>query len=375
MTTCSRCIMNDNNDPDITFDHEGICSYCHGYERRAKTEMFTGDLAGRAGLYNAIKKSSEGNAFDVVMGLSGGLDSSYAFKKVYEMGLNALVVTVDNGWDTEIAKINVNRLLEKVHPPTLRFYINTPEYRALQKAFLDASVANAEIPTDHAIISLLYEVAARRQVTYIVHGGNIVTEAIMPKEWGYDARDWKHILGIAKAFMPAEQVKILKKTFPHMTLARWFQRVFIDDIKWLPILNYSEYIPANAQKELIDWCGWQAYGGKHLESRYTRFFQTWILPTKFKIDKRLAHYSTLINSGLMTRQTAIRMMEYPSYDSATVETDRADVIKALGYTWDTFNEMMQKPWKHYSEYPSNATWIKRFSGFLESARKKATGVI
>ena len=366
---CTRCIM-DTTDPKITFDEEGICNHCRRYERRAQKEIHY-DYAGQIKLQqivDEIKKDGKNKEYDCIIGLSGGVDSTTVAYRVKQLGLRPLAVHLDNGWDDELAANNVENILKKLDIDLLTYVLDWDEFKDLQLSFLKASVPNCEIPTDHAIVSLLYHTATKKNIRYIISGGNIVTEAIMPFSWGYRNMDWKYIKSIHKK---SGTVKL--KTFPHLSLFDWVYYSFAKRIKVIPVLNYIPYVKQNAKKFIEKELGWKDYGPKHFESIYTRFFQAYILPTKFGFDKRKAHLSTLICSGQMTRQHALEEMKHSPYpNDQMLKEDRKYVLKKLGLTEQEFERIMFKPVRSFKEYPNNNFWFEKLNFVVVLAHKIAT---
>ena len=361
MRICQRCIM-DETDPDIQFlDLGKDCNHCFGYKMRAATELHP-DKFDEA--IAKIKKSSKG--FDCVIGLSGGLDSSYVAYLLVKAGLMPYAITLDNDFDTDIAKQNVKALVDRLHLAHEVVRVNKDQYKDFQLSLLKASVKNAEAITDHIIIAKLYEYANKLGLKYIVHGGNIVTEAIMPKSWGYTAMDWRHLKGIHRQF---GQGPI--KGLPHMNLFHWFNYTFIKRIKWFPLLNYYPYNVKLAKRVLQEEVGWQDYGHKHMENIYTRFFQGYILPKKFGIDKRKAHLSTLICSGQMTRDEAVKLIRKPYYHAHDMLQDKMDINEYFGLTVKQLETLIEAGGRSHLEFPNNEKWFKRLSGLVEFARKVA----
>jgi hypothetical protein len=274
---------------------------------------------------------------------------------------------LDNYWNTEMSAQNIENLVKNLNIDLHTYTANWEEFKDLQLSFLKASVINCEIPTDHAIVAILYRTAAEERLRYIINGGNIVTEAIMPESWGYDAKDWRHIKGIHEIF---GEEKL--KTFPHLTLFHWIYYTFVRRIRFIPLLNYYDYNKKDAIKILGKELGWENYGGKHFESIYTRFFQAYILPKKFHIDKRRAHFSTLICSGQLSREEALEEIESDPYPPESLEKDREYILKKLGLRREIFNEIMSLPVRSYKDYPNNSFWFDKLSFLVEFAKKKAT---
>jgi N-acetyl sugar amidotransferase len=359
---CTRCVM-DTTDPEITFDEKGVCSHCRAYDTRAKKELFnektSADKLDR--LVRQIQKDGQGKDYDCIIGVSGGVDSTMAAYMVKKLGLRPLAVHLDNGWDTELAVQNIERTLRTLMIDLDTHVIDWEEFRDLQMAFLCASVANIEVLTDHAIMAILFHTAAKNNIKYIISGGNVTTEAIMAKSWMYDSRDLRHIRAIHKRFgtLPI-------RTFPHCSLFRYFSYIFIKGIKYIPILNYINYIKGEAKALIQAELGWRDYGGKHYESIFTRFFQSYYLPKKFNIDKRRAHLSTLICSKQMTREDALQEIEKFLYPAQIFEEDYTFFLKKMKLSVEEFNRIMELPIKTYKDYPSNrfifrgCPWVIQF---------------
>jgi N-acetyl sugar amidotransferase len=346
----------DVSDPEISFDDAGRCSHCAHYARRAVNELFTGEEARRRleTAVEAMKIAGRGNAYDCIIGVSGGADSTYVAYLVKQQGLRPLAIHLDNGWDSELAVNNVSNLLNTLGIDLYTHVIDWEEFRDLQLSFLKAGVANSEAPTDHAILALLYRVAAREHVGYIVTGSNVIGEAILPRSWGYDCRDWRQIKSIHRLFGTVPLT-----TYPHMPAFHFAYSTFVRRVRLFRILNYVPYVKKDAIALMERELGWRNYGGKHYESIYTRFFQGYILPTRFGFDKRRAHFSTLINSGQMTREQALCELEQPPYPLDQVRDDREFVIKKFGLSPAEFDDILRRPTKTYKDYPSNRMMFEK----------------
>ncbi len=365
---CTRCIM-DTTDPDIDFDNDGICNHCRKYDKREKNELYKGSSGQKKLniLVDEIKKQGKGKAYDCIIGLSGGIDSAMVAYTVKKMGLRPLAIHLDNGWDTELSVKNIENIVKKLDIDLHTYVVDWEEFRDLQLSFLKASVANSEIPTDHAIVAILFRTAVKEGVKYIISGGNIVTEAIMPASWGYDPKDWKHIKGLHKIFG-----KIKPKTFPHLNIFDWFYYIFVKGVTFIPILNYIDYNKESVIRLLEKELGWKYYGGKHYESIYTRFFQAHILPTKFNIDKRRAHLSTLVCSGQLTRGQALEEMKQELYSPDKLKDDEEYIIKKFGLKEGEFKEIMASPIKSYKDYPNDHFLFNKLDFIARFAKKLAT---
>ena len=345
---CTRCVM-DTTDPDIVFDENGVCNRCKSQELAIKHRVLPTDRREDAlnKLVEKIKASGRGNQYDCIIGVSGGVDSTYVAYLVKKLGLNPLAVHMDNGWNSELAVSNIEKVLNDMDIDLYTEVLDWEEFKELQIAFLKASVSDAEIPTDHAIWAVLFEQAIKNKVKYIILGTNVVTEGILPSSWTYGTQDWLYIKDVNKRFGQ----KVLK-TFPHLSLLKKVYYELVKKIKVISILDYIDYNKDDVRKVLEEELGWRYYGGKHYESIYTRFFQGYILPNKFNIDKRKAHFSSLIVSGQITRQDALKELETPAYAGYMLEEDMEYICKKFEFSQETFQQIMSLPVKSYADYKS-----------------------
>ena len=361
----------DTSDPDIQFDDQGICNHCKKWHMRAENELFHGEDA-RIRLENSVKKIKEqglGKEYDCVIGVSGGVDSTTVAYHVKKLGLRPLAVHLDNGWNSELSVQNIQHTLNKLGIELYTHVMDWSEFKDLQLSFLKASVINAEIPTDHAIVALLYHTAARLGVRYVISGGNINTEGIMPESWCYNARDLRHVMGVHDRF----GIKTLK-TFPKISLFHWVYYTFGKGIKFWPILNYLSYNKEEAKQLLKSELGWREYGYKHYESIYTRFYQGYILYKKFNVDKRRAHLSTLICSGEITRSEALKDLDNEPYPLEQMEQDKEYVSKKLGLTVKDFDAIMELPCHSHLDYPNSKVLYDKLAFFVQRAKYRATKI-
>jgi N-acetyl sugar amidotransferase len=345
---CAKCVM-DTTDPDIQFDEEGICNHCRSYDRIIKEAVFTGEdgLRKAQAIVENIKREGANKEYDCIVGVSGGVDSTYVAYKVKEFGLRPLAVHLDNGWNSELAVKNIENTLTKLDIELYTHVIDWTEFRDLQLSFLKASTPDAEIPSDHAINALIYQTAKRLSVKYMISGENHRTETHLPSAWSRGHLDWKYIRSVHKQFG-----SVPLKTFPHLNFK--IQLHGYGEFKKIEILNYLDYVKSDAMQVLEKELGWKYYGGKHYESIYTRFYQGYILPKKFGFDKRKSHLSSLICSGETTRAEALRELEGETYPSDLQEQDREYVIKKLGLTEESFEAIMNLPKKTFWDYDSYA---------------------
>lgn len=363
--TCVKCVM-DESDPDIIFDVSGVCSHCARYDQVSRARLIP--LDDRENkllvLLNEIKSSGKGKPYDCVIGISGGVDSTYVAWLLKKHGLRPLAVHLDNGWNSELAVSNIQKTLDKLGIDLHTHVINWGEFRDLQVSFLKASTPDGEVPTDHAIFALLYEMASKYGLKHVITGTNVVTEAILPEKWGYGYFDWRYVKDVHSRFGTSRL-----STYPHFSMMKLAYYVFFRKIRMVSILNYVDYNKAEAMRVLQDELGWVYYGGKHYESIYTRFYQAYILPRKFSIDKRKAHYSNLICSGQMTREQALEMMDEPVYPENLLIEDRAYVIKKLQMSEQEFEGIMNAPTLTFESYRTNHNVFERAKKLVNATRK------
>jgi N-acetyl sugar amidotransferase len=345
---CTRCIM-DTSDVEIVFDSEGVCNHCRHYDFLVRA-MLPDDASRDKQLdqiVETVRRGGRGREYDCVIGVSGGVDSTYLAYLVKSMGLRPLAVHLDNGWNSTQAVTNIERTLTGLGIDLQTEVLDWEEFRDLQLAFLRASTPDSEIPTDHAINAALMRAALEHGVKYILLGSNISTEAIMPRTWSYGIRDWRYIRSVHDRFG-----SIPLRTFPHFSLMDLVLFKTVRRRREIHILNFVSYDKAAAMQTLEREVGWKPYGGKHHESVYTRFFQAYILPRKFGADKRRAHLSTLICGGQMTREQALQEIQQPICDPGLLRQDREFVIKKLGISEAEFERIMALPPRSFWEYPS-----------------------
>jgi N-acetyl sugar amidotransferase len=366
---CTRCVM-DTSVSGIEFDADGVCNFCRAAEIRLRRDLFVGPAhAGKLEqLLSSIKKAGEGRRYDCVIGVSGGVDSSYtAWLVKRKYGLRPLAVHLDNGWNSELAVQNIERLLKSLDIDLHTHVIDWEEFRDLQLSFLKASIANSEIPTDHGITALLYREAAKHGIKYIISGGNLATEVVMPESWMHDAKDLRLLKAVHRRF----GTKRLK-TFPMISYRRLAWYILVRRIKIVGILNYVEYDKDRAAETLEREIGWRRYEAKHFESIYTRFFQGYLLPRKFGMDKRLPHCSSLIVSGLMTRDDALQELQRAPYNPDIAREDVAYVRKKFGLSEQEFDAIMAAPPKPASDFPNTTAWIERLQPVVAWVKDIAT---
>ena len=351
MKRCVRCVM-DETDPLIKFDENGICNHC----KKAELLIFywNSQKSKLLEIIKNIKKKGKNKAYDAILGISGGVDSSYVAYLSKELGLKVLLVHVDSGWNNEIAVKNIENILKKTGFDLYTFVVEWEEMKDLQLAFFKAGVPNCDIPQDHAFVAAVYKTAIKFNIKYMLSGYNVSTESILPRSWGHRFNDLRHLKDIHKKFG-----KIKLKKYPTMNFFEYnFYFRCIKNIKSIPLLNFIEYNKFEAKKILKKEFNWKNYGNKHFESNFTKFFQSYYLPKKFNIDKRKAHLSSLIISKQITREQAIEELKNPPYDERKIKKDIIFVANKLDLTYEKFMDIIDGPAKSHYEYCTNDRILK-----------------
>jgi hypothetical protein len=302
-----------------------------------------------------MKRRGRGKEYDCILGLSGGIDSSYAALLLKQLGLRALLVHMDNGWNAEEAVRNMKKIADLLELDYESYVLDWEEFKNLQLSFLKASVVEAETPTDIAIAGALHKVAAKYGIRYIISGGNLATEGILPRDWHYNAKDLRYLKAIHNRFG-----KRPLRNFPSFGLFQegWYK--FFKGIRIIYLLNYIRFSKTEAKEILNRQLHWEYYGGKHYESRYTKFIQSYLLPVKFNLDYRKATLSSEICSGETCRAKALEMLQIPVYNPEEVEREKKFIAKKLDVSLSELNEIIQLPPKTYRDYPNNEKTLDFF---------------
>jgi len=353
---CSNCIM-DTSDSNILFDAQGRCDYCNNYYSNVLPNWHT-DERGEAELQqsiDAIKRAGAGKPHDCIVGISGGIDSSYmTYLAKEKFGLRPLLFHVDAGWNTQQAVNNIEKLVDALDLDLHTEVINWPEMKDLQLAFFRAGVPNLDIPQDHVFGAALYNYAATHRIKYILNGGNYSTECVRePLEWAYHASDLTHLRDVHRRFGSRPLTSLpTADIFTYKIYYRYFKGVTV-----VRPLNFVPFIKEEAINFLVERFGWQRYAHKHYESRFTRFFEGYWQPTRFGFDKRRAHFSSLILTGQMTRADALDTVSKTAYDPDLVSQDIEFVANKLDISVDELNALLHAPKRQHSDYKTSSSLI------------------
>ncbi len=348
---CTNCVM-DTTDSKITFDENGICDHCTTYYTDILPKWQTDERGEKAlwKIIDKIKKEGKGKDFDCIMGMSGGIDSSYLLYVMKEKyGLRPLVFHVDAGWNSQIAVNNIERLIDGLGLDLYTEVVNWEEIKDLQLSFFKSGVPHIDVPQDHAFFATMYKFAAKHKIKYILTGGNYSTECVRnPLEWMYYQSDSIQLKDIHRKFGT-----IPLKTYP-VTNILW-HKVYLPYVKGIKLIRPLDFVPYNkeaAMQFLVDKFGYQKYPQKHFESRFTRFYESYWLPERFGYDTRKVQYSSLILTGQMTREEALEKLKEPAYDPETIHQDFEFVANKIGISVDELQSYMDMPKKTYKDYKS-----------------------
>ena len=355
---CTRTVM-DTTDPDITFDENGVSNHALNYDRTMKRFVdaaMAGERADElAALVETVKAAGKGKQYDCVIGVSGGVDSSYLALQAVKLGLRPLAVHFDSGWNSELAVDNIHNIVSKLGLDLVTDVVDWREMRDLQLSFLKSGVTDWDIPMDHAFPAVAYREAAKHGIRYILSGTNFATESIMPSAWGFNGADARHLKAIHRRFG-----KVKLKTYPTMGIfKRYLWYGYVRPMTTVNLLNYMRYVKTEAKQAITDELGWRDYGGKHYESVFTRYYQGSYLPKRFGWDKRKGHLSSLIVSGQTTRDEALKELSQVDYPPELEKQDHEFIAKKLGLTISELDAIVARPPVSHLDYP-NSQWAFDF---------------
>lgn len=352
----------DETATDIEFDADGVCNYCKAFieKQRKHIPLTEEDRIRRLGeLVDRVKASGRGKRYDCIVGLSGGVDSSWTLVETVRLGLRPLAVHMDNGWNTELAQNNIANLVRQLGVDLHTHVIDWPEMRGLMEAFFASDVIDIEVLYDNAMLAVNYGQAVKHGLKFILAGTNIATEGVdIPPTWNWHKADKRNIVGISRRFGGPKL-----RTFPAISTFRLVRYWMLHRVRWISFLDYLDYRKSEALKVLQSQFGYKAYAYKHYENLFTRFYQGYLQPHKFGVDKRKPHLSSLIMTGEMTRDEALQQASGIAYPSAReMEADRLYFIKKMGWTEEKFEAYMARPEKRHDDYPSEAALYNKLLG-------------
>ena len=363
---CNRCIMDSINDPDILINDDGVCNHCttfdfefnklpKGINREKELES----------IITKIKLKGIGRKYDCLLGVSGGVDSSYLAYLCSIYGLRPLIIHFDNGWNSELSVLNIQNLLDKLGFDFETLVINWDEFKDLQLSYFKAGVVDLEFPTDHAILASMFKIAKKHKIKFVLSGHNVVTEGTyLPKSWVHSKLDYLNLKDIHKQY---GSIKL--KTYPYLSFIKRLYNFYNSQFEYIQLLNLLEYNKFEVKKKLVSELSWKDYGGKHFESIFTRFYQGYILPNKFNIDKRVFHYSCLVQSEQITREQAIKLLQEPIYDINLLESDKKYVLKKLNFNEATFEDYLRAPIRKHNEFKSEQKYWNKYFFVIKQIKK------
>ena len=345
----------DTSDPEIQFDASGNCNHCTEFFASTIKRSYRGADSGTQleKLIQKIKRKGKNKEYDCLLGISGGVDSGYVAYLLKKMGLRVLLVHLDNGWNSEMAVTNIKSVAEKSGFDYQSYVLDWEEFRDLQLSFLKASVVELETPTDIATQGALHQIANNYGIKYIISGGNVATEGILPALWHYNAKDTRYLKAIQKKFGTKKL-----KSFPTFGYLKEIYYKFVKGIRIVYLLNSIAYSKETAVEVLEKEFNWKKYGGKHHESKFTAFIQSYLLPVKFDLDYRRATLSTQICTQEVTREEALKELSTLPYNAGTIQYDIEYICKKLGITAAAFDAVMDEPLKTYRDYPNDERKLK-----------------
>lgn len=355
---CTRCVM-DTSATEISFDDYGICNFCTEFLERSSHIIHEDEHLKRQRLeqlVRAVQKAGMGKQYDCVVGVSGGVDSSWTLAEAERLGLRALAVHMDNGWNSELAQSNISNLVQAFGLDLYTYVIDWEEYRALMQAFFEADVIDVELLYDNAMLAVCYQQARKFGIKHILAGTNQATEGMrMPMDWNWYKRDVRNIKALGKRFADR---KI--KSFPTFSTLDFIVYHFFYGIRWHSFLDYLPYNKEVAISRLESDFGFKRYPYKHYESIFTRFYQGYILPEKFGVDKRLLHLGTLVAAGQMKREDALATIATIPYGSeAELNNDIDYFLKKMRWSMEDLSAYLRRAPVRHDSYPNEAVAYKR----------------
>jgi N-acetyl sugar amidotransferase len=365
---CIRCVM-DTTDIEISFDEQGVCNHCYKFDELTSKNWFPNEEGKKKleTIFDKIKQTGKKQEYDCIIGLSGGVDSSYLAIVMKDYGLRPLTVHVDAGWNSEFAMHNIERIVKYCGYDLHTHVMNWQEIKDLQLAYLESGVANQDVVQDHAFFASIYHFAVKNNIKYFINGGNIATESVFPKSWHHNAMDAINLKAIHQRHGKQKLQQFRTINF----IEYFFYYPFIKGLTTIRPLNFMSYHKGEALEYLKKKVGFKDYGSKHGESRFTKFFQNYYLPSKFNIDKRRAHFSSQILSGGLTRDQALQELLLPLYEKIELQEDKSYVAKKLGISAEELERFIHTKGRYYYEYPN---WDLKYK-FMINVKKLVQKII
>lgn len=363
---CSKCILDNTDYPEIEFNSQGVCNICSTYDKYYKEFVLTGLPAANQldAMISEIKTHGRHRKYDCLIGVSGGIDSTYLVYLAKKWGLRPLLLHVDCGWNSELAVHNIRKLVNDLELDLHTYVVNWEEMKDVQLAFLKASVVDIDLPADNTIVAATYKIARQFGIKFILTGHNVVTEGWLPPNFNHNKNDVYNIYDIHRKFG-----KVALKSIPFMGYWGLYKARKWQGIKSYTPLDYVDYNQESVKKMMEKELGWRDYGAKHAENIFTRFYQDYILPEKFKVKKKKAHLSTLINSGQLSREQALEIAGKPLYTAEELEEDKNYFIKKLHLTPQEFNAIMNQPPVPHTQFKSVINTLNRVRPMVRLLRK------
>lgn len=364
---CKNCVL-DTSVTDITFNELGVCNYCSNYYEVEKT-IPIGDKAKIElnKIVNSVKRDANKSKYDCIVGISGGVDSTYLLYLVKQLGLNPLAVHVDTGWNSEISVNNVLNLVKKLDVDLYTYVVDWSDMKNLQLAFFKASVPDCDVPQDHVFPAILHKIAYEKKIKHLISGHNFVTEFIIPKNWSFNSNDYNHIIDINKRFGKGK----LKKYPFFKPYHRFIFYKYIFRITSHRPLYFIDYKKNEIVEFITQELGWKSYGSKHEESRFTKFFQNYYLFEKFGFDKRKAHLSNLILSNQISRSEALEILKTPPYNSEWLQRELSYMLRKLNLSDKEWKNIMNKRPSMHSDFATDEnTLLVKLVRFLFRIKNK-----
>lgn len=356
---CSRCVM-DTSDPEIVFDKDGICSHCNNFDVNLEPQWFPNDLGEKKleKIISEIKSSAHPKSkYDCIMGISGGVDSSYLAVQLKKYKLRVLAVHVDGGWNSDLAVSNIKSVIDYCGYDLFTHVVDWNEMRDLQLAYLRSGISNQDVPQDHIFFATLYHLSNKFNIRYNLSGGNIATESVLPASWQVSAMDSINLLNIHRKFG-----KVKLKNYKTISFFDYFFNYpILKKFVTVRPLNFMSYNKVEAVKYLVDEVGYRPYDGKHGESIFTKFFQSYYLPRRFGFDKRKPHLSSLILSGQISRSDALKQLASPPYDENEIIHTINYVCKKLQISPDELEKFMSQDLADYRDFRHWGNYYTFFS--------------